>query len=134
MHLRLGGSFMRPRIIFSFRSSSLLLPISVQLESYRGRNPRSSFEKTEAELKELELIVSRVLVRNSCTENGWTVSEMRNLEERMGLDWTINNFFIFFYFFIRTQIDPAAYGKASSAHAAAETVTWMIEYFASHQK
>lgn len=32
MHLRLGGSFMRPLIIFSLRSSSLLLPISRQLK------------------------------------------------------------------------------------------------------
>lgn len=28
MHLRLGGSFMRPRMIFSFRSSSFLVVIS----------------------------------------------------------------------------------------------------------
>lgn len=35
MHFRLGGSFIRPRIIFSFRSSSFLLPIaSSKIESY----------------------------------------------------------------------------------------------------
>lgn len=40
MHLRLGGSFMRPRMIFSFRSSSFLVAIS---ES--KWNPRRSRRK-----------------------------------------------------------------------------------------
>lgn len=36
IHLRFGGSFMRPLIIFSFLSSSFLLPISKTLKSASG--------------------------------------------------------------------------------------------------
>lgn len=100
MHLRLGGSFMRPRIIFSFRSSSLLLPISQQLESYGvgSRNPRSFFEKTEAELEELQLIVQGS--RTDVLYRKWTVSGMKNLFlQRRGTASIGQNSFLFFFRF-----------------------------------
>lgn len=67
-----------------------------------GRNPRSFFEKTEAELEELELNV--LGSRTEFRYRKWMVSEMRNLEERKGgldsVDWTLHFYFLFFFGFL----------------------------------
>lgn len=73
IHLRFGGSFMRPLIIFSFLSSSFLLPIS-EIPNQKHRNPRNC-KRNQSERKEKSQIFE---FRNrdrkfSTTENRETV-------------------------------------------------------------